>query len=406
MSLLIKALHKAEQEKTSEAKSGAPATAASLELAPMEPDLQAEAGFSDDEPVQRPVRNADNGKAKQQAAGVVFAAKADNRTDSTKLLIAGGVLLLVLAAGGFYFYLESLKQPELVMPARVVEVTPTPAPVEAQPVEEAVAADATAAGEFVQEAVTEEPITEAIPPPVDQGFSLAAAATAPAGGKTAPQVAAPQPQPAVMPPAQSAPPREVKVKINNPPPAINPDLAAGYRAFQAGDDAAAQAAYRKVLQADVRSVDALLGMAAIAMRQERNNDAMGWYGKVLEIEPRNSYAQAAMADLLARVDPVSSESRIKNLIAVQPEAAHLYAALGSIYAERNDWPQAQQAYFEAHRLDASNPEHAFNLAVSLDQLGKAALALQYYRQTLSLLGNRSTAAIDRAALESRIAQLQ
>jgi len=209
-----------------------------------------------------------------------------------------------------------------------------------------------------------------------------------------------------MPPAQSAPPREVKVKINNPPPAINPDLAAGYRAFQAGDDAAAQAAYRKVLQADVRSVDALLGMAAIAMRQERNNDAMGWYGKVLEIEPRNSYAQAAMADLLARVDPVSSESRIKNLIAVQPEAAHLYAALGSIYAERNDWLQAQQAYFEAHRLDASNPEHAFNLAVSLDQLGKAALALQYYRQTLSLLGNRSTAAIDRAALESRIAQLQ
>ena len=81
------------------------------------------------------------------------------------------------------------------------------------------------------------------------------------------------------------------MKINNPPPAINPDLAAGYRAFQAGDDAAAQAAYRKVLQADVRSVDALLGMAAIAMRQERNNDAMGWYGKVLEIEPRNSYAR-------------------------------------------------------------------------------------------------------------------
>ena len=113
-----------------------------------------------------------------------------------------------------------------------------------------------------------------------------------------------------------------------------------------------------------------------------------------------------MADLLARVDPVSSESRIKNLIAVQPEAAHLYAALGSIYAERNDWLQAQQAYFEAHRLDASNSEHAFNLAVSLDQLGKAALALQYYRQTLSLLGNRSTAAIDRTALESRIAQLQ
>lgn len=399
MSLLIKALHKAEQEKASEVKSGASAPATTLELAPVEPDLQAEAGFSDDEPVQRPARNADDGKAKQQAAGVVFAAKAGNGSGSVKLLLAGGVLLLLLAAAGFYFYLESLQQPELVMPARLVEVTPTPVPVEAQPVEETVAADAMAAGEFVQEAVTEEPITEASPPTVDQGFSLEAAATEPAASKVPPQAAA-------SPPMQSVPPREVKVTINNPPPAINPDLAAAYRAYQAGDDTAAQAAYRKVLQADVRSVDALLGMAAIAMRQQRGNDAMGWYGQVLEIEPRNSYAQAAMADLLAQVDPVSSESRIKNLIAVQPEAAHLYAALGSIHAERNDWLQAQQAYFEAHRLDASNPEHAFNLAVSLDQLGKAALALQYYRQTLSLLDNRAAAALDRAALESRIAQLQ
>lgn len=390
MSLLIKALHKAEQEKTSEEKASAPAGAATLELAPVEPDLETEAGFAGSEPVTRPAR-AEAGNTKQKAAGVVFAAKSGSSSDATKMLLLGGVALLLLAAGGFYFYLESLKQPDVVVPARVVEVTPTPAVPEAPPVEEIAAAETPAAGEFAQEAVAEEidPPAE----PADRGFSLAAAVSAPV---TQPVAGSPP----------TPPQREVKVTINNPPPAINPNLVTAYEAFNAGDDTTAQAAYRRVLQADVRNTDALLGMAAIAMRQGRGNDAMGWYGKVLEMEPRNSFAQSAMATLLGQADPVSSESRIRNLIALQPDAAHLHAALGSLYAEHNQWPQAQQAYFEAHRLDASNPEYAFNLAVSLDQLGKSALALQYYRQTLSLLANHNAAVIDRAALESRIAQLQ
>jgi tetratricopeptide (TPR) repeat protein len=393
MSLLIKALHKAEQEKTSEEKSTASAGNASLELTPIEPDLEAEAGFVDNEPVVRSARS-EPGNAKQKAAGVVFAAKSGASRDATKMLLLGGVALLLLAAGGFYFYLESLKQPELVVSARVVEVTPTPVLPEAPAVEEIAEMEAAAAmGEFAQEAVAEAVSAPAEPTPADQGFSLAAAATAPV---SRPVVSAPSP----------ASQREVKVTINHPPPAINPNLVAAYQAFQAGDDAAAQTAYRRVLQADMRNTDALLGMAAIAMRQGRGNDAMGWYGKVLEIEPRNSFAQSAMATLLGQADPVSSESRIRNLIALQPDAAHLHAALGSLYAEHSQWSQAQQAYFEAHRLDTANPEHAFNLAVSLDQLGKSALALQYYRQTLSLLENHNAAVIDRVALESRIAQLQ
>ena len=133
---------------------------------------------------------------------------------------------------------------------------------------------------------------------------------------------------------------------------------------------------------------------------------MGWYGKVLEVDPRNNIAQAATASLLAQADPVSGESRIKNLLAQQPQAAHLHAALGNLYAEQNQWPLAQQAYFKAHQYDANNAEYAFNLAVSLDQLGKPALALQYYKTTLELLPKSGTGSIDRAQVESRIAQLQ
>lgn len=399
MSLLIKALHKAEQEKASEGKSTTSGTSEPFELAPKELDLSAEAGLYNAEPVraERTVSPAVN--QNQKAAGVIFAAKSARGESSTKTLVLTGVILLILIAGAFYYYLESLKQPEVVMPAPLSPVVTIPdstaaSPVMAEvtPVEpEGLSADETAVSPMLAEMNDSQDEREM--PPVNAGFSLAAKPSTPA----APVVYG---EPVAKPEDTS-----VKVTRNDPPPAINPNLTVAYDAFNAGDDATAQAYYRKVLQADIRNTDALLGMAAVALRQGRGNDALGWYGKVLEVEPRNSFAQAAMASVLSEVDPVSSESRIKNLIAIQPGAAHLHAALGGIYADQGQWTQAQQAYFEAHRLDAANAEHAFNLAVSLDQLGKSALAIQYYRQTLSLL-DADNSTIDRAALEARIAQLQ
>jgi tetratricopeptide (TPR) repeat protein len=147
-------------------------------------------------------------------------------------------------------------------------------------------------------------------------------------------------------------------------------------------------------------------MAAIAARQGRSNDALGWYGKVLEAEPRNNVAQAAMVSVMAQADPIGSESRIKNLLAQQPEAGYLHAALGGMYAGQNQWPLAQQSYFQALHFDAKNAEYAFNLAVSLDHLGKTAVALQYYKTTLELQSKSGIGNIDRTQVESRIAQLE
>jgi uncharacterized protein HemY len=81
----------------------------------------------------------------------------------------------------------------------------------------------------------------------------------------------------------------------------------------------------------------------------------------------------------------------------------LHVALGNLYAEHNQWALAQQAYFDAYSLNAS-AENAFNLAVSLDQMGKPKLALPYYQHALALLANNSN--IDKAALEARIAAIQ
>ncbi|MBA3695974.1 MAG: hypothetical protein H0W85_04245 [Methylotenera sp.] len=187
---------------------------------------------------------------------------------------------------------------------------------------------------------------------------------------------------------------------------VDPTLLSAYQAFNHGQDALAQQQYRLVLQRDVRNVDALLGMAAIAQRQRRDADAFGWYQKVLEIEPRNTVAQSALINTQASVDSTATESKIKSMLAQQPEAAHLHEALGNLYAEQNQWPAAQEAYFNASRYAPNNADYAFNFAISLDHLGKSSLALIQYQRALDLVNKSGASSPDRAQLETRIRTLQ
>ena len=198
----------------------------------------------------------------------------------------------------------------------------------------------------------------------------------------------------------------LQLTSRTPVAGVDPTLLAAYQALSRGEDASAQQQYRQVLQRDVRNIDALLGMAAIAERQGREADAAGWYQKVLEIEPRNTIAQSAIVRPQANGDVVAAESRIKNMLAQQPEAANLHAALGNLYAEQNQWAAAQDAYFNASRFAPNSADYAFNLAISLDQLGKSGLALAQYRRALDLLNSSGASTPDRAQLETRIQALQ
>lgn len=185
---------------------------------------------------------------------------------------------------------------------------------------------------------------------------------------------------------------------------VSPTLMRAYEAYNAGNDNDAQKLYKQVLQHDIRNVDALLGLGAIAQRQGRVADANGWFGKVIEVEPRNSIAQAALLDNTSQSNDINNETHLKNMLAKQPDDANLHAELGNYYAAQNQWPSAQQAYFDAYRLHAS-ANNALNLAVSLDQMGKPKLALSYYQRALELAQTGGNS-IDKVALEARIAAIQ
>ena len=128
---------------------------------------------------------------------------------------------------------------------------------------------------------------------------------------------------------------------------------------------------------------------------------------VLEADPENPAAIAALSTLPAgaSVDgDTSNESRLKNLLREQPGSAQLYFALGVQYVSTGRWPEAQQAFFEAVRNEPVNADYAYNLAVSLDQLGQARSAAAYYERALSLASG--SALFDIPAARQRLDSLR
>lgn len=182
--------------------------------------------------------------------------------------------------------------------------------------------------------------------------------------------------------AESAEPvRITRGTTTNP---LFPKLSAAWTAFQAADFARAEVLYREVRAADPGNVDALLGLGALAVRGSRTDEAREYYQAALLAEPRNATAISAISTLPATGSRNLDESALKNLLRDQPGAANLYFALGLQYVGRGLWPDAQTAFFDAVRYDPANADYAFNLAVSLDQLGQSGPAAAYYQRALEL----------------------
>jgi tetratricopeptide (TPR) repeat protein len=318
-----------------------------------------------------------------------------------------GALGLVAAAYGSYVWWQM--QPKYSFAPPPMQASP------AAPVAQVAVATAT------------NPVQTAPPPPVAVAPTQASPGAAPPAAKVqvippiqpararprsrqaaespAPGPAAARAEPSTAPAAASAEQAGgTPIAINAAILAVDPLVEQGYQAFQRGDLAAARESYQRALARTPSSRDALLGLAAIDVRSGQLEAAESRYLKLLEMDPRDSQAVANLVALRGRVDPVASESRLKTLIASQPEVAQLHFSLGNQYAQQSRWSEAQAAYFKAYSIDPQNADYAFNLAVSLDQLRQRKPALEYYQRALALADKRA-ASFDSAQARSRVQEL-
>ena len=200
-------------------------------------------------------------------------------------------------------------------------------------------------------------------------------------------------------------PAGLKLARSVAPPKLNPELASAYQLLANGNYAAAQKLYTKLVVAEPLNIDAQLGLATAAARGGDRALALQHYRQVLALDPRNGLAIMGMVALNDGGQSTPLEIEMKTLIGRNPDAAPLHFALGNIYANEQRWTEAQQAYFEAFRIDSANPDYLFNLAVSLDQLRQTRLALDYYRKAEAIVVAKGGGQFDRTTIARRIREL-
>jgi Flp pilus assembly protein TadD len=181
-------------------------------------------------------------------------------------------------------------------------------------------------------------------------------------------------------------------------------LERGWNAYQKEDYELSKSEYKKVLKDEPENHDALLGLAAVSMQQNDVESARDIYIKLLERDPRDPHAHAGLANIAQTTGANLSVAKLKQLIEYRPDDSHLQFALGNVYVQKKSWPEAQQAFFNAWKADSTNPDYAYNLAVSLDQLGKHREAKAYYEDSLKLATGKNIS-FSSDAVKNRIAYL-
>jgi len=182
-----------------------------------------------------------------------------------------------------------------------------------------------------------------------------------------------------------------------------------YEDYLAGNFDSAEEIYHVVLNNLPENRDALLGLAAVSMQRGDLRQAYIHYLEVLRLYPGDSVAEAALINFNEDRNQSRNESILKTFLQNEPDNSFLHYSLARLYAAQTRWPEAQQSFFDAHRIESSNADYAFNLAVSLEHVGQQQSAIDYYNVALELADNSAvsfaTSSFDRAAVISRIIAL-
>jgi Flp pilus assembly protein TadD len=377
----------------------------------------------------------------QRAAGAVFAAKQKpvqpHATRNTLLII---LTLLVPIGAAVLWYLANSGGPSLIVdPALLAgnntsrslsdelyeQQEPVPeltAPAVTAPVQEQIAAPAAANPTASSSATTgRQPEIPAAANPSQAESSLEEPALTQTPAVAATEQETPDTATAGMPgPAETLIPNEtgetasrtlLEVSHSAGTSRTNQQLLDAYASLQSGELATASTQYQQVLEQFPNNRDALLGNAAIAMRQGNLLHAREFYSRLMQLNPKDPLARTGLLQTVQEIDPAQHEQELQRLVQQHPDVAPLLFALGNLYAAQRRWNEAQSAYFDAFLFarqsndGAINPDYAYNLAVSLEQLNQPKAALDYYRQAQTLASAVSPG-FDRQELTRRIAFLE
>ena len=163
----------------------------------------------------------------------------------------------------------------------------------------------------------------------------------------------------------------------------------------------AERGYRAALEIEPNHRNALFGLATVLEKTSRTSESVQYFERLLSIDPADPVAAAAV--LIYGANDSEIESSLKLLLQQYPDSAHLHFTLGVHLVTQQRWPDARLAFLNAYALDPANSDYSYNLAVTMEQMGRFDEARTYYEAALGTVNEHSEPG--RHAIEKRISRL-
>ena len=166
-------------------------------------------------------------------------------------------------------------------------------------------------------------------------------------------------------------------------------LSLGSMFFERGYVEASESFFRRALQDDPASAEALYGLGSVYLQQEKLKAARQSFERVLQLQ--SSYPGTIpnvwnnLGILSAREGNATAAIDFFQR-ALQIDSAHRIALLnlGNAYRQRKDWPAAKSTLQRALELEPDDPEVNYSLGMVCAQLDESDCAYEYLNRAIAL----------------------
>jgi tetratricopeptide (TPR) repeat protein len=164
-------------------------------------------------------------------------------------------------------------------------------------------------------------------------------------------------------------------------------LSFGFVFFERGYFGQSEVFFRKALQDDPNSAEALYGLGSAYLQQQKTKEARGCFERVMQLHA--SYpgtipnAWNNLGILAAREGNTDLAIQyFQRALEIDPEHSIALQNLGSAYRQKKDWVQAKNALDRALALNPDDPEANYSLGMVYAQQNDTERAYQYLQKAL------------------------
>lgn len=171
----------------------------------------------------------------------------------------------------------------------------------------------------------------------------------------------------------------------SPGPAAESDLAAGLKALDANQPAAAEPLLRKAVAASPSDIQAEFNLALVLGMQGKDAEAVAVYRKALELKPALYEADLNLGIILLRdKQPGDALPPLKEASETKPGEYRSQVFYAQALYDTGDFAQAEQHFRTASGINAKAAAASLGIARSLLKQAKPAESAPYFRAAASL----------------------